>query len=131
MSHLKTIKKYHDIIWKQKDISGIDKLFNEDVLIHSPLESVHGTKRMKQIVQHWYDGFPSLEVYWDDFIEQGNKLVCRWHAQGIHEGQFLGFQPTSKKVIYSGITIYQFSNNKVSDYWAAVDMENIKNQIKN
>ncbi|TNF68996.1 MAG: hypothetical protein EP298_04530 [Gammaproteobacteria bacterium] len=130
MSHLAQIQQFHQELWDNQNINSIDLLFDENVLIHSPLESVCGTEKMKNIIQQWYSGFPSLKVYWDDFIEQDEKIVCRWHAKGIHEGQFLEFSPTGKNIHYSGITIYHFNEDKVVDYWAVVDMENIKNQLK-
>lgn len=129
MNNLEIIKDYSFALWDTKDLSVIDKYFAEDALIHSPLSTSQGIQKMKVIIQKWYDAFPNLKVTWDDFICENEKVVSRWHAEGEHQGMFLEYPSSNKKITYSGITIYQFSNKKIKEYWALVDMHSILNQI--
>lgn len=106
MENLQLIKEYHLLIWEAKDLNAIDRFFNRDVIIHSPVETTQGTEKMKSIISAWYKGFPNLKVFWDDFICEENKVVSRWHAQGQHEGEFLGHPASQNDINYSGVTIY-------------------------
>lgn len=129
MNNLEIIKSYHDAVWEQKDLNVIDQYFEENALIHSPLESTKGTEKMKKIIAQWLAAFPNLKVAWEDFICEGDKVVSRWRAQGTQEGEFLGNVSSSKKVDYSGVTIYQIQNEKINQYWALVDMDTVKKQL--
>lgn len=130
MTNLELVKTYQDAIWNLKDTLAIDKYVDEHVLIHSPVETSIGTERMKAIITQWHNAFPNLEVIWDDFICEGDKVVCRWHAFGRHESEFQGVSPTNNTISYNGITIYQIANSKVEQYWALVDMHRILQQLK-
>lgn len=130
MDNLKIIKVYQDAIWSEKNINAIDTYFDKNAMIHSPMESTKGTEKMKSIISEWHQGFPNLEVFWDDFICEGNKVATRWHAQGKHEDKFLNIPASHKTIHYSGATMYQLSEQKISQYWAFVDMQHILKQIQ-
>lgn len=129
MQNLIIIKDYHSQLWDEKNIAAIDTFFSDNAEIHSPVENVLGTEKMKAIITEWFTGFPDLMVTWDDFICDENKVVSRWHAQGSHQGEFLGISATQRAVAYSGITIYQLDNEKINQYWALVDMHTLMQQL--
>jgi steroid delta-isomerase-like uncharacterized protein len=130
MKNIEKVKAYQEAIWDKHDIHAVDAFFAQDVLVHSPVGSTHGTAKLKSIIAQWHIGFPNLKVYWDEFICNDNTVVVRWHAQGKHEGVFLGYSPTNNEVNYVGVTIYKFSEGKVSEYQSYVDMSTIFTQLK-
>ena len=129
MNNLAIIQAYHSKIWDEKNISAIDYFFDKEALIHSPIKTTEGTELMKEVIAQWYEGFPNLKVHWDDFICEGDKVVCRWHAEGRQDGIFLGKAPSGSLVNYSGVTIYQLADGKITQYWAIVDMDSLKKQL--
>lgn len=129
MSNLETIKQYHDAIWGDKDIHAIDKFVAADALIHSPIESTQGTDKMKEIISSWHTAFPNLKLHWQDYICEGDKVVARWQAEGLHEGDFFNIAATNKPVFYHGITIYQLEDGKIKEYWAQVDLYGLLSMI--
>lgn len=129
MGNLQLVKDYSRELWDNKDVSAIDRYFAKDVIIQSPIKITKGFHEMKEIMLHWLRAFPSLKVHWDEFICEDNKVVSRWRAEGLHEGDFLKYSATNKHVRYSGVTIYSIRNSKIVEYWALVDMYSIVNQI--
>jgi steroid delta-isomerase-like uncharacterized protein len=130
MNNLETIKAYHNAIWDQKDISSVDHFFSNEATIHSPIEPMKGTEKMKAVIAQWYQAFPDLTIYWEDTICEGNKVVSRWRAEASHQGEFLGHAASNNKINYPGITIYELEDGKISNYWCVIDMQNILNQLK-
>lgn len=122
MSNLDIIKCFHESLWSTKSIAAIDEYFAHDAKIHSPLETAVGTEKMKNIISQWIEAFPDLVVYRDDFICDSSKVVCRWHAEGHHQGELFGKPASNKLVRYSGVTIYQLENDRITEYWAYVNM---------
>ncbi len=129
MKHLQRVEAYHFSIWGQKDLSAIDTFFAKEVVVHSPVRTTQGAEQMKNVIAGWHNAFPNLTVSWDDYICEGDKVVSRWHAQGCQEGEFLTIPATHKNVSYTGVSIYQFKEDKVVAYWAFVDMEHLKSQL--
>jgi predicted ester cyclase len=129
MSNLQIIQEYSVALWDTKNLDVIEHYCAPDVKAHSPISTIQGVEEMCTIMTHWHVGFPHLKVYWDDFICEDNKVVSRWHAKGIHEGEFLGIAPTYRTVKYSGVTIYHMNNNKITEYWAYVNIQHIKEQL--
>ena len=85
---------------------------------------------MKEVIEKWLNAFPDLTVEWEDFIEEGNKVVSRWKATGTHLGGFFETSPSHQEVSYSGVTIYTLNKKgKVIEYWALVDMHAIMSQL--
>lgn len=130
MKNTDIIKKYSQRLWEDQDLAAIDDYFVEDAVIHSPLNTTTGTITMKEVVQKWLRAFPDLTVKWEDFVEEGDKVVSRWKATGTHMGSFFDTSPSHQEVCYSGVTIYTLNNDgKVIDYWALVDMHAIMAQL--
>lgn len=129
-SSIKAIaEEYANKIWNDKDINTVDKLVHQNVVIHSPLGNFHGTKAMKDVVQVWLKGFPDLQVYNDIVISENDIVSIQWRAQGTHQGEFKGRQPTGNAISYSGVTVYRIKNNQIIEYWAYLDMQHLLGQI--
>jgi len=130
MKNTDIIKKYHKRLWENQDLSAIDDTFVGDALIQSPLNTTTDPMSMKEVVEKWLHAFPDLEVEWQEYIEEGNKVMSRWRAKGTHMGSFFETSPSHQEVSYSGVTIYTLNKEgKVVEYWALVDMHAIMTQL--
>ena len=116
-------------LWVQKDLSVLDDSFAQNAKIHSPFNVKFGVLTMRQIVQKWLTAFPDLLIRWNDFIADDNKVAVQWQAEATHLGSFFDTKPTHHEVYYSGVTIYTLDDDKVSSYWALVDVHSILKQI--
>jgi predicted ester cyclase len=97
-------EEYANKVWNAKEISVIDRLIHNDILIHSLLGDFRGTQAMKEVVQAWLKGFPDLAVKNELIISENDLVSIQWSAKGTHKGEFKGRKPTGKSVTYSGVT---------------------------
>lgn len=130
MTSLELIMEYHQAIWVEKNISATDRYFSNTARIHSPIETTEGTEKMKAVLSHWQQAFPDLIVSFEDYICEGNKVVSRWKAHGTQTGDFLEQPATGKAVRYSGISIFELENEKITQYWCEINMQLIWDQLK-
>lgn len=117
-------------MWDKKDVSNIDRFVDSSAVIHSTLGNFRGPKDMETIVKAWVKGFPDLKVENLTTFQNDDKVAIQWRARGTHLGEFKGLAPTAKTVSYNGVTIYRIINDKIVEYWAYVDMQNVMNQLK-
>lgn len=129
MNNLEIIKKYSEQVWHEKNLSDIDQFLAADVVITSPLAKVTGIDAMLSIVASWHAGLSHINVSWDDFVCEGDKVVSIWTAKGQHTGELLGHPATNHKVRYQGITIYKLTDGKVVEYQALVDISGLEKQL--
>ena len=117
-------------VWDEKDVSAIDDLVHKEAVLHSILGNFHGCEAMKKVVRTWLAGFPDLVVKNVAFICEDDLVAVHWQAQGSHQGEFKGINPTGKPVSYAGVTIYHIKEGKIVEYWAYLDMQHVLEQLR-
>jgi predicted ester cyclase len=75
------------------------------------------------------NAFPDLHFSIDDVIAKGAKVVTRYHFEGTHLGDALGFKATGKKVTYTGMLIQRFENGKIVEQWTEANLLNLFRQL--
>lgn len=123
-------EEYAYRVWGIQDLNAIDELMHSKVIIHSLLGDYEGSGQMKTVVQSWLVAFPDLVVTNKAVISENDRTVIQWNAEGTHLGEFKGIPPTGKRVLYEGVTIYKMDNNKITEYWAYLDMTHLLDQIR-
>ena len=73
--------------------------------------------------------FPDLNVTVEDSIAEGDKVVQRLSQTGTHEGEFMGVEPTGRKVTSSGIIIGRLEDGKAVKEWAQLDQMGLMQQL--
>jgi predicted ester cyclase len=83
----------------------------------------------KQIAESFRAGFPDLRCSVDDVITEGTRCVCRWRMTGTHQGSFLGFAPTGRRVSFQGITEMRFLGERLAEQWTLYDCLGLLHQL--
>jgi steroid delta-isomerase-like uncharacterized protein len=123
------VEKYMHTVWNEKNVNFIDQAIDDDVRVHSLLGESNGKENLKAVTSAWLTGFPDMQVTNDIVINEGDMVSTQWHVKATHMGEFKGIQATGRPVTYKGVTVYRFSNNKIIEYWAYIDMQDLMRQI--
>ncbi len=83
----------------------------------------------RQYSQVMLAAFPNLDRRIDDLVAEGDRVVARWSARGVHEGEFMGSPPSGNMVTSSGITIFRIADGRVVEEWAESDMLGLLQQV--
>jgi predicted ester cyclase len=73
--------------------------------------------------------FPDLRVPIEELIAEGDRVVSRWTARGIHQGELMGNAPTGNQVSVTGIIVDRVSGDKIEEEWADYDTLHLVQQI--
>jgi steroid delta-isomerase-like uncharacterized protein len=74
--------------------------------------------------------FPDFNITIDDLLEDGDRVVMRYRAQGTHRGPLGAAVPTYKAVAYTGIMILRISNGRIAEEWTEYDSLGLMRQIE-
>ena len=92
-------------------------------------EDIRGREGLKELAAAFHSAFPDLQRVIEDLIAEGDKVVGRFTARGIHKGEFMGIAPTNKQVTFTAIGIYQFDEGKLVEDWIEYDALGLLQQL--
>lgn len=129
MNNKELVQQYCKRLWEQRDLGAIEDYVSENASIKSPFGLKYGSMTLREIADKWLTAFPDLILKWDDFLADGEKVVCRWRARGTHLGGFFETSPTHQEIYFSGVWFFTIKQAKIVDFWSLVDMHALLSQL--
>ena len=123
------VRRFFEELWNQGNLGVADELLAPEHLHHFPGEDIHGPDGVKQLVSGIRSAFPDFHMSTDDVIAEADQVVMRFTIRGTHQGEGMGFPPTGKRVVYTGIDIFRISGGKIVERWGEVDMLGLLQQL--
>ncbi|HEY4903471.1 MAG TPA: ester cyclase [Candidatus Sulfotelmatobacter sp.] len=116
--------------FKVKDIEGYLAMYSNAVIHHGYSSRIRpGVAGLREHYTALLKGFPDLRVEIDDIIAEGEKVAHRFVFYGTHRGDFLGIEPTTKRVTVAGMQINLFAGGKCIEVWSVHDSFRFLSQI--
>ncbi len=73
--------------------------------------------------------FPNYEIFTDEMMAEGNRVMVRGRLKGRHEGEFNGIPPTHRMVEFPLVISYQIDNGKIVHHWLMADSMALIDQL--
>lgn len=115
----------------RKDVDAIVKLMPLDFIINiagMPYQK-RGTDAWRKHAEILFSAFPDIQVKIEDIFSGEDKVAVRVRVTGTHAGEFLGIQPTGKKIEYESNELYRIADGKIAEEWICSDMLTLMAQI--
>jgi steroid delta-isomerase-like uncharacterized protein len=127
------VRHYVDEVANRRNLAAIDELIAADYLHHS-YRGISLERRGPAFVRDDVAALSAIfaEVYWsiEDLIAEGDRVVYRWTAQGVHQGEYMGIAATGKAVTMTGITILRIEHGKIAERWGSADQLGLVRQLE-
>jgi len=79
---------------------------------------------------HFFDkAFPKYELFIEEMIAEGNKVIVHGRATGVHKGAYQGIPPTGGKMDLPFVIRYVVENDKITDMWLVADQMILMEQL--
>ena len=120
-SNIELIRKAFSALGR-KDVDAVVKLMPSDFIINiagMPYQK-RGTDAWRKHAEILFSAFPDIQVKID---------VIFAGFTGTHAGEFLGIQPTGKKIEYESNELYRIADGKIAEEWICSDMLTLMAQI--
>jgi predicted ester cyclase len=65
----------------------------------------------------------------EDIVAEGDKVVTRGTFSGTHKGEFMGINPTGKRISVGVIEILRIADGKMVEHWNLVDSLGMMQQL--
>lgn len=116
---------------RRKDFAAATEFLSPDFIINlagSPYQ-IHGRRAWRRNTETFFDAFPDIQIETQDMFATDDKVAVRFRFTGTHAGEFLGNQPTGKRVDYQSYELYRIADGKIAEEWICSDMLTILTQI--
>jgi steroid delta-isomerase-like uncharacterized protein len=128
------LREFMDEVWNKGNLDAADKFIASPyVIYHDPGDPWEGQSldlpTFKKRVLYSRQTFPDLHFAVQEIVGEGDKIVISWNLEGTHRGDIPGIPATGKRVKVPGLTIYYFSNGKVTGHWQVIDRLGFMQQV--
>ena len=120
-----TLKRMYDEVYNTGDLSKVPELISPEYQ-HGDFKGQEG---WGQLVSMFRSAFPDLHFTIDQIIGEGDTLAYRITGEGTHQGAFLTFEPTGKKIKWTQSLFSDFKDEKLLSSIATTDMLGILQQM--
>lgn len=113
------------------DLDAMDELVAEDYQDHSPPPFpgfAPGREGLKQALRLFWEATPGTHEI-EDQIAEGDKVVTRLRARGIHEKDLPGIPATGMPITMTATVIHRIENGKLAEKWADKDLLGFLQQL--
>ncbi|WP_345993513.1 ester cyclase [Sulfurimonas sp. HSL-1716] len=129
MDNKQLVSEYY-AMWNSHDFTKADLLLDGDVRFRGSLDIVaNGIDGFKDYAKMLFEAFPNLYHAVEILISEGNVASAYVTYSGKHEGKLLDYEPTKKRISYSGASFFHFKNGKIASINVLGDLNSLYKQI--
>lgn len=116
--NVELVARWFEEVWNQRREETIDELLTDSSICYADQGSLRGPEAFKQRQYFpFLAAFPGLRITVHGLIGEGDEVVVRWSAEGVHRGEGLGFAPTGEAVSLNGLTWVKVRDGKMMEAW--------------
>ncbi len=100
----------------------MDELIGDHWTDHnSPPSAAPGREGLKQMMTEMTSAFPDIHVIVDQLVAEADLVVGRMTTTGTNQGEFMGMQPTGKRMTMTEFHMIRIENGRAVEHWGNSD----------
>src|SRR6266478_9507293 len=95
------VRRLYEEVWNNRRFELLDELMSPSYVLQGPTMVAGpaiGPEAYKGQVLKLWKSFPDMRMTIEDIVGESEKIVVSWTLSGTHDGEFMGFPATHKKV---------------------------------
>jgi len=125
------LEQHTEEVWNRGNLDAVGEFISEDYVEHDPSvrDQFRGPEGYRRNVEEFLSAFPDLTVTIEDSIVEGDKIAMRQRFRGTHEGEFMGIEPTGKRVESTSFVMCRIEGDKIAETWVETDVIGLLEQL--
>lgn len=124
------LRRFFEELFNQGNLAAADEIVSANYLNHNAVPGeTPGRTGLTQFITYLRSAFRDLNFTLEDQVAEGDKVVTRWNATGIHQGEFAGVPATGKPVVITAINIHRVVDGQIQEGWLNWDALGLLQQL--
>jgi steroid delta-isomerase-like uncharacterized protein len=124
------VRRFLDEVISAGNLSALDATCARDLVWHSgSFGDINGLEGFGQMLGPFLSAFSSLRVTPEDFVGEGDRVVCRYTWRGTHSGDLFGTPASGRQVEIGGLSMYRVAGGKIAEEWWLEDIAGLMQQL--
>ncbi|HEX2084993.1 MAG TPA: ester cyclase [Solirubrobacteraceae bacterium] len=112
------------------DADGYMALVADDFVDHEEFPGIPGTKDgVRQFFELFRGAFPDLRMETHETVSEDDLVAVRITMTGTHEGEFLGIQPTGRRIEVAAMDLVRIRDGLAVEHWGVTDTATMLQQL--
>jgi steroid delta-isomerase-like uncharacterized protein len=124
--HEGVAKRYLIEVVNNRKLEVLNQLFADTFVVHVLTKGTAApvtVATQREFLIYFFHAFPDLHYTLEEVMSDGNKVMLRTSFSGTHQGEFMGYAASGKRIPYmSEIFIYRFEKGKIKESWVQYDL---------
>lgn len=86
-------------------------------------------EKLMEHIDFFEGAFPKYELFIEEIMAEGNKVLIQARATGTNTGEFNGIPPTGRQMDLPFAIRYTVENGKITDHWLIADQMLLLEQL--
>jgi steroid delta-isomerase-like uncharacterized protein len=113
----------------EHSLEQLDALLDPNLVVHAPVPMEQGAEAFKHALATTREAFPDMKIEIEAGAAHEGLMFRRWSMTGTHQGTFLGFPATGRKIVLAGVDIERLANGKIVEHWTYWDRLSLLEQL--
>ena len=127
--HETAVRRLIDEAWNKGNLKVIDEICSPDIVNNDPMNPLRGVESLKGLVKKYRTAFPDCRLDVEEVLSMGDRLAVRWRFSGTHQGPLEGIAPTGRRANGTGLTMYHFMGDRISQAFVNWDSLGLLQQL--
>lgn len=124
------VESFYDRLWNRVDLAIASEILHPEVSFRGSVGL--GAVGRAEVCDYVIMVTTALSNYRCDIealIAEGPSVAAKVRFSGLHEGDFLGFPPTGRRVEWIGAAFFVAEEDMLRDIWVLGDLTNLRTQL--
>jgi steroid delta-isomerase-like uncharacterized protein len=123
------LRRFYDEV-SAGNLAVIDELIADDFIDHEEFPGIEPSKEgVKQFFAMLRAAFPDVRMEPHEILADGELLSCRATFTGTHQGEFMGVQPSGRRIEVDAIDMLRIRDGRFVEHWGVMDAMTMMQQL--
>ena len=125
------VRRFYEDVWNTKGKEAIPEILHESIQFRGSLGAEkNGRSEFIEYLDSVHSALKDYECVIIEIVCEPSKAFAKMKFTGIHQGAFMGFRPTGRRVTWDGAALFHFKEGKIFKLWVLGDLVSLKAQLE-
>jgi steroid delta-isomerase-like uncharacterized protein len=117
------IEAANSVLITNGQFDAVGEFFTADYVAHlTDQEMTGGHDAIRRILGMYRRALPDLRINVEILVEGKDRVAWQRTLRGTHQGDFKGFPPTGRPIVWRDMAISRFQDGLIAEDWVITDL---------